>query len=207
LPFRALGIEGGIHANLRFLREEGWLRSYREQRPVTRDGEPLPWYTYSATEFLAERLPADAAIFEFGAGYSTIWYAGRARKVVAVEPNRRWFDEFAPICPANARVVLREWPFDRDGYLAEIGLHSCRWDVVAIDSAWRLESSGVALEHLTDRGVIVWDNSRLPDFAEAMRDSFAPAGFRELPFGGLVPIVPSFDRTSILYRIGNCLGI
>lgn len=207
MPFRAAGLEGGVHASLRVLREEGWLRSYREGRPVTRSGEPLPWYTYSAIEFLEERLPRDATVFESGAGNSTLWYAQRCARVVSVDPNREWAERIAAVAPANVEVVFRGHPSDKDGYLSEIASRSLRWDVVAIDSAWRDESGKVAVENLSDRGVIVWGNSRLPAFSGYMRDMFGQAGFKEVPSGGLVPIVPSFDRTSILYRPGNCLGI
>ena len=207
MPFRAVGLEGTLHASLRVLREEGWLRSYREGRPVTRGGQPLPWFTYAAIGFLEERLPRDAMVFEFGAGNSTLWFAQRCVRVVSVDPNREWAERIGAIAPANAEVVFHGHPSDRDGYVSEIASRGVRWDVVVIDSAWRGESGRVAVENLSDRGVIVWDNSGLPDFAGYMRDTFAPAGFKELPFGGLVPIVPSFDRTSILYRPGNCLGI
>ena len=207
MPARVLGLEGPLHASLRVLREEGWLRSYREGRPVTRSGEPLPWFTYSAIEFLEERLPRDASVFEFGAGSSTLWFAKRCARVLSVDPNLEWVERISAVAPANASVTFHGHPADREGYLSEISKEGLRWDVVVIDSAWRGESGRVAIENLSDRGVIVWDNSGLPAFAEYMRDTFLPAGFKELPFGGLVPIVPSFDRTSILYRPGNCLGI
>ena len=207
MPFRAAGLEGALHASLRVLREEGWLRSYREGRPVTRSGAPLPWFTYSAIEFLEERLPRDATVFEFGAGSSTLWFAQRCARVVSVDPNREWAERIAAAAPANVEVTFHGHPSDREGYLSEIASRGIRWDVVVIDSAWRGESGKVAVENLSDRGVIVWDNSNLLEFSTYMRDTFVPAGFKELPFGGLVPIVPSFDRTSILYRPGNCLGI
>lgn len=204
---RRAGLEGPVHASARVLRDEGWLRSHRERRPVTRSGEPIPWYTYAAIGFLAERLPADATVFEFGAGNSTLWYAARCARVVSVDPNREWVDLLAPALPANATVVHHAHPAGKEGWLAEIGRHGVRWDLVAVDSAWREQSTKAALDHLTDRGVIVWDNSTLPDFARILRETLVPAGFLEMPFGGLVPIVPAFDRTSILYRAGNCLGI
>lgn len=173
-------------------------------------GAPIPWYTYGAIEFLAERLPADATVFEFGAGYSTLWYASRTDKVVAVDPNREWVEILGPLLPENATVLWHSHPHDQAGYLGEIGAHDCLWDVVAIDSAWRVESAAVAIKHLSERGVVVWDNARDDVnhwFQRAWHDTFGPAGFRDLPFGGLIPIVPSFDRTSILYRPGNCLNI
>ena len=60
--------------------------------------------------------------------------------------------------------------------MSEITRHGTRWDVVAIDSAWREEAGRLAIENLSARGVIVWDNSRLPQFADYMRDTFTPAG-------------------------------
>jgi hypothetical protein len=80
--------------------------------------------------------------------------------------------------------------------------------VIAVDSRFRTPSSEAAIEWLSEAGVVVWDNSRLPEFAELMRNTFEPAGFRALPFGGLTPQTPAFDQTSIVYRPGrNLLGI
>ncbi len=124
-----------------------------------------------------------------------------------MDPNREWVDLIAHRCPANAQILHRGYPDEKDAYISEITNHGGSWDVVAVDSAWREECSRAAVDHLSDRGVIVWDNSSLPSFPDFMREIFAPRGFKELPLVGLVPIVPSFDRTSILYRPGNLLGI
>src|SRR5579862_4070839 len=43
---RLVGLEGLVHIAFRALRDEGWLRSYRRRVPLTRSGQPLPWYTY-----------------------------------------------------------------------------------------------------------------------------------------------------------------
>jgi hypothetical protein len=103
--FRKSGIGGPAAATYHVLRKEGWLRSYREKSPVDRTGAPIPWYTYSAIEFLAERLPSTARVFEFGAGNSTLWYAARCRHVVAVDPNRPWIDRLALLAPSNVELI------------------------------------------------------------------------------------------------------
>jgi hypothetical protein len=157
---------------------------------------------------LSRRAPAGGCEgLRIRGGYSTLWYAKRVAQVVAVDPNREWVDLIALRCGANARILHHNYPDEMDAYVSEIAHHGGCWDVVAVDSAWREDSSRAAVDHLSDRGVIVWDNSSLPEFAGYMRDIFAPRGFKELPLVGLVPIVPSFDRTSILYRPGNLLGI
>lgn len=208
LPFRMLRIEAPIHASIRFLREEGWSRSYREGLPVRRDGEPIPWYTYAAIAFLEERLPADATVFEFGAGYSTLWYAARCAHVRAVEPHHDWIDRLTVLLPSNAEIIhAAETDAGLDDYLDALRNAGGRFDVIAIDSWARYPAGLIAPDYLTDRGVIVWDNGDHPKLARLKRELYDDAGFRELPLVGLTPIVPSFDKTSILYRDGNLLGI
>ena len=70
---------------LGILRDEGWHLSIRQRAPVDADGRPLPWYCYSAFEWLSSRLKSSDRVFEFGSGFSTLWYAERVQEVIAVE--------------------------------------------------------------------------------------------------------------------------
>ena len=53
-------------------------------------GNPLPWMSLPAIDFLKERVPNDIFVFEYGCGYGSIWWAKRARKVVSIEHNKEW---------------------------------------------------------------------------------------------------------------------
>ena len=48
------------------LYEDGWFRSVREMVSIGRDGEPLPWITYPAIEFIGSRISSEMKVFEFG---------------------------------------------------------------------------------------------------------------------------------------------
>src|SRR5438105_15804409 len=74
---RAAHLDGLLDLAEHGLRDTGWLLSARLQRPVTKDGDSIPWWTYSATSFVGARLPTSARVWEYGCGNSTLWFAAR----------------------------------------------------------------------------------------------------------------------------------
>ena len=59
-----------------FLNSTGLARSFRENRPVDKNGEPLPWLNYSLIRLLDERLNKSLRVFEYGSGFSTLYGCG-----------------------------------------------------------------------------------------------------------------------------------
>ena len=49
-------------------------RTIDEKVCVDRDGNPLPWYTYPAIEYLSQFDYGEKTIFEFGCGYSSLFW-------------------------------------------------------------------------------------------------------------------------------------
>src|SRR5512143_3931277 len=98
------------------LRDCGWVRSRRENRSVDVNGQPIPWMTYSAIEFLTRRVRKDLTVFEFGCGASTLWWAARVARVVSVEHDPGWANATAAQLPPNATVV--HVPLDAAGAYA-----------------------------------------------------------------------------------------
>lgn len=79
--------------NTYFLQPSGWTRSYLEKRPLRADGKALPWFTYGAIEFLTRIVKPTDRVFEYGAGYSTLWWQSRVTSVTSVEHDKAWCDE------------------------------------------------------------------------------------------------------------------
>ena len=52
----------------------------------------LPWFSYAAIDFLEDYLDPSLAVFEYGSGGSTLFFARRAASVVSVEDNPEWFN-------------------------------------------------------------------------------------------------------------------
>ena len=87
-----------------FLDPSGWTRSQRERAPLRVDGRPVPWFTYGAIEFLQRVVRSADRVFEYGAGYSTLWWQDRVAKVCSVEHDSEWCERLRPSLKANAAL-------------------------------------------------------------------------------------------------------
>jgi hypothetical protein len=188
-----------------YLRASGWIDSHLARSSIGSGGEPIPWYRYSAIDFLAERVRAEHAVFEFGSGNSTLWWAERAASVTAVEHDSHWAGQVRRGVPEN--VTLLEISLEADGgYCRTARRVGERFDIVVIDGRDRVNCALHCLEALTDDGVIVWDDSQRRRYRPGL-EFLAERGFRRLRFTGLGPIAANDGETSVLYRPSNCFGI
>jgi hypothetical protein len=71
----------------------GRINSNKSKKPIDADGNPIPWYTYPAIEFFNQINVIDLKIFEYGCGYSTIYWNVRGAKVWSVDHDQLWFNE------------------------------------------------------------------------------------------------------------------
>lgn len=190
------------------LRKKGWFKSCREGVPIDASGRPLPWYTYSAIDFLEPRLTKNHRVFEYGCGYSTLWFANRVGSVVAVEDSMEWAQIVKGQVPENGSVIYRG---GKDNYIREVSKYGL-FDIVVIDGSYRTECVEYVVPSLSDEGVIIWDDIEWrtkedyrqlkPEYEELIEH-----GFSILPFYGLKPDGGGISGTAIFYRTNNCLGI
>ena len=187
------------------LRSGGWFDSFQQAMPIDAQGNPIPWYTYSAIHFLSERVTPRMTVFEYGSGNSTLWWCGRAGRVAACEHDRAWFELMRARLPSSVDYHHLD-ATQGDAYPTCALSARSRSDIIVIDGRERVRCAKHSLEALTPNGVIVWDNSERPEYAEGL-DFLAAAGFRRIDFWGMGPINTYEWSTSILYRDANCLGI
>src|SRR5688572_10403591 len=50
-------------------------------------GQPIPWYTYPAIEFIRQLDFSQSTVFEYGSGNSTMFWAASAARVISVEED------------------------------------------------------------------------------------------------------------------------
>jgi hypothetical protein len=110
------------------------LRSAAEQQAVDVHGQPLPWYTYPAIEYLRQLDFSDQTVFEYGSGNSTRFWAGQAARVVSVEEDERWYTALRSTLPANCELILET---DLEQYVDVIRRYPDRFDVIVVDGASR----------------------------------------------------------------------
>ena len=186
-----------------FLKQLHWFDTYRTRLPLTPQG-PLPWLTFPAIAFLESRLRHDLRVFEYGAGYSTLWWAARVQSVVSCEHDAVWVEDMRQRVPSNVVLLHRPLVPAIEEYCNEANRHLV--DVIVIDGRNRVECAKRCLPGLSEQGVIVWDNSDRARYAEGF-EFLGAAGFRRLDFTGLGPVNITLWCTSIFYRTDNCLGI
>lgn len=187
------------------LKEDGWFRSFREEASVDADGNPLPWITYPAIEFLINRIYPGMSVFEYGCGGSTLWWASRVKEVISVEHDKDWYHKVKLRVPRN--VIINHIKLEYGGaYSKKITEFKDKFDIVVLDGRDRVNCAINSLGSLKSDGIIVWDNSDLKVYEKGYRFLYEH-GFRKIEFIGLAPVINYKSETGIFYKSNNCLGI
>jgi len=185
-----------------FLVKVGWYESFRKNRPIDKNGAPIPWFTYPTLYFLDNKLDGIFRLFEYGSGYSTLWFSRKVKEVVSVENDAIWKESLSKSLTSNVELVYKKNPED---FINEIKNRG-QFDIVVIDGIERVKCCFACLDNLNPDGIIIWDDSEREDFKEAWL-YLNSLGFREITFSGLKPALFIISQTSILYRQHNILGI
>jgi len=188
-----------------YLRDIGWFKSFQLERPVDNNGNPLPWMTYSAIHFFEKRINKDMTVFEYGCGNSTLWWAKRVKNIVSCEHDKAWYDTMNNKISQN--VELHQVDLEYGGsYCGKVSDYSMTFDVVIIDGRDRVNCAKNCLNALTDRGVIIWDDSDRAIYQEGF-NYLQEKGYKRIDFEGMGPALTFSWCTSIFYKEDNCLHI
>jgi hypothetical protein len=199
-PVRSLGT--ALLTPILFSWRTGHFRSSFKKAAVSKSGTPLPWYTYPCIDFLKNRSFEKATVLEFGAGQSTLWWAQKATRVVALEGDQAWLEELRGKVPQNVELhlVSVDSPLACvDSVNQILGTQSSAvFDVVVIDGLWRYEMIDIAARVVNRTGIIICDNAEGYGFYEGFKDR----DFFRVDFFGNVPGVVLPHCTCIYFRPG-----
>ncbi len=184
--------------------DQGWIQSYKAKEALSADGKPIPWLTYSFLDFLHGRLQSDFKIFEYGAGNSTLYYSTIVQSIVSVEHNKDWYQRVKNQMPQN--VTLKHIPLENGTYATALSKEDSKFDLIIIDGRERVKCCKLAIHALSERGVIILDDSERPKYQEAI-DFLIAQGFRHIPFSGIAIGAIHYKSTSVFYKSQNCLAI
>ncbi len=183
----------------------GWFNAFDSKAPVDNKNNPIPWVTYSFIDFIKDRLRPEHAVFEFGSGNSTIFYAQRTGIVVSVEHDKEWFDKITSSKPENAEMIFCELERDGDYCRMPVKLGE-EFDIIIVDGRDRVNCCIQAVEALSPNGVVVLDDSERPDYRDGI-NYLLDKGFKQISFSGISPGLFYYKSTTIFYKADNCLGI
>ena len=179
----------------------GIRRTIDERVCVDRDNNPIPWYTYPAIEYISQFDYTDKSIFEFGCGYSSIFWAKRAKKVISIEDNLNWFDKWQKEFD-ETNLDIR-WRDEGEIYENAIFEEDQKYDVIVIDGKRRFQCAQVAVQKLADGGMIILDDSdrvnTSDEYKKAIKE-LKEANLIQIDFYGFCPMNVYTKTTTVFLR-------
>jgi len=132
----------------------------------------IPWFSYSAIDFLDGFLKPEMKVCEYGSGGSTLFFARRVKSVVSIEDNEKWYELVTQRVKEknvpNVEIKLKPFDFKNPaGFEASDYLHAMpeeKFDVIVVDGSeeWqqvRQICFRKAEERVKEGGIVVVDDS------------------------------------------------
>jgi hypothetical protein len=161
--------------------------------------EPIPWYTYPAIDFLNQLDLSEKIVFEFGSGFSTLYWSKKAAKVVSLEHDVLWFNKISHNLPQNVKYSLET---DKERYVSRVLDEEDFFDVIVVDGIERFKSAQNSLQKLKSNGFVILDNADwYPRTARYLRTQ----GLTQIDFIGFSPINAYVLNTSFFIKPGSLL--
>jgi protein-L-isoaspartate O-methyltransferase len=163
---------------------------------------------YPLIEFLNEKLKKDLVLFEYGSGFSTVFFARRTKKVVSIEYDKEWYQKVNDIIikEVDNGIVHYEELNDFYPHAVEKHMKSEKCDIIVIDGRMRVKCAKLGYKYLSERGVVIFDDSFRKKYHEGIK-FYKEKGFKTITFKGIKPTGFKTAQTTLLYRSDNCLEI
>jgi hypothetical protein len=192
--FFALARKGGTLGQL------GWLQVNFNDLLIS-GNSPVPWFSYGAIDYINQTISPSSSVLELGGGGSTRYWIERGNSVTTVESDLAWSKKIREtlVDASNLKDVI---------FIEQISpktlqvLGGQKFDVIVNDFNAGSGRSSVAkwmTEHLTENGIIIWDNSDREAYIEGLEE-LNSLGFGRISFFGLGPVNPYALETSILSK-------
>ena len=174
----------------------GQWKSIKSHMAIDAKGDPIPWYTYPAIEYLNSFDFAHCDVFEFGSGNSSLYWSSKSKSVISVEDNKDWFEIVNKKKKPNQRLV---YCAEESEYVATLSRQGRKFDIIVIDGNHRLECTSEAIKMLDSDGLILLDNSDRIIEKECGR-LLRANGYIQIDFSGFGPINGYCWTTSIFLK-------
>ncbi len=165
------------------------------------DGEANPWWAESTVNLVREKISkiSNLRVFEWGSGNSTLFWSKYATKVVAIEHDKEWYEKVKKRIPSNVDLRYIELKYDGD-YCRAINDEDDCFDIICIDGRDRTRCALNSLNKLSNKGIIIFDNSDRTEYKDGY-DYLTANGFKRLELSGIVwGVSGAIDYTSIFYK-------
>ncbi len=189
-----------------YLSKKGWYESRFLHQSIDENKDPLPWFTYSAINFIENKLLIKPMkVFEYGSGNSTLWFSQRVKQVVSVENDADYYKQMYKVFDLMGNIS-HKLLVESDKYSSEILNYENEFDIVIIDGRERVKCTLNSIKALKPDGIIIFDNSERQQYKRAY-DYLKDSGFKRIDFKGHAPIIHAETQTTVFYKDDNCFDI
>lgn len=122
----------------------------------------LPWYTLSCLEWLTKQDVSKWNVFEFGVGYSTIWWKLNAAFVKGIDSNPKWARAMGAKLIEQEGGELKHSVIAYNAHIDNYELN--QYDCIVIDGDNRLQCLDFCLPYVRKGGYVIVDNWGQEDF-------------------------------------------
>ncbi|QED22955.1 O-methyltransferase [Candidatus Deianiraea vastatrix] len=184
----------------------GWNFAHETGILIDDEKDIMPWYNYTVVKFLKSRLAKNMSVFEYGSGFSTIFYAKRVNSLISVEVLPDCISWVQNAC-SQLGISGNEIHLKTDDQFASSILEFDKlFDLIIVDSVKRNECVMQAVSKLSPSGIVILDNSERENYRKSF-DFMKNSGFSELTLTGIKPLSTKLSSTTFFYKSGNCFGI
>jgi len=178
--------------NYKILSQEyGHYSSAKRWQSIDKNSKPIPWYTYPMVEFLKQLDFSQKTVFEYGSGNSTLFWAERSKRVVAIEDDPAWYKQIKPRLPANVEYILVD---NKEAYVQGIHKFDELFDVIIVDGSHRFDCTKSARPKLSATGMVILDNA---DWFVKTTAFLRDSNLLEIDMAGFNPINGYATTTSV----------
>jgi hypothetical protein len=173
------------------------------------EGSFIPWYNYKIIEFLNKQNLKNLEIFEFGCGYSTLFYAQKSKFVTSIESRFEWQEKILNLAElnnlSNLKITLHNKLFGVD-FASSIKVQDRNFDLIVCDSFDRVNCVRNSLQKVSNDGVILLDNSERDKYQIIFKEML-DLNWYSITFSDLGPCRIKPSSSTIFYKKYNILNL
>ena len=177
-----------------FANKKSWSKSQETGLCQDEKGEFLPWFCYDLIDFLKKKLAKNHVICEFGCGSSTLFFAKRCKKVIAIETDELWYRAMKKLILKekidNVEIFLMKNAADDENYenfAQNYAKNNEKFDLIIVDSLKRAKSVKNSIPALKSDGIgILLDDSQRKSY-QKITDWMEKQRFSSKKFTGIAP--------------------
>jgi hypothetical protein len=188
--------------------KQSWSLSSKLGMAVDVEGNNIPWFSYSAIDFLQKycQQRQNLVVFEFGSGSSTLFFQRQKYHTFSLETSKIWFNiitqKLALICCGvwqenyftnqQATVFLLENAYQNAKYyqfLPQNFSWQQQFDIILVDSLHRLQCVLHSINFLKPDGLLIVDDFERKNYHKIsqhlLNNNFYQHNFIDLAVGQL----------------------